>query len=59
MMTTSRSLAAAALTLAMLAVPSAAGAQPVRYRVVPLTEISSAQTSCVPTAINASGDVVG
>ena len=59
MMTTTRSLAAAALTLAVLATPSAADAQPIRYRVVPLTEISSVQTSCVPTAINASGDVVG
>jgi probable HAF family extracellular repeat protein len=59
MMTTTRSLAAAALTLALMAAPSAADAQTVRYRVVQLAEIASAQTSCVPTAINANGDVVG
>ena len=47
------------VALAVLAAPFTANAQTVRYRVVPLTEISSAQTSCVPTAINASGDVVG
>ena len=59
MMTTTRSLAAAALTLAVLAAPRVADAQTIRYRVVQLAEIASAQTSCVPTAINANGDVVG
>jgi hypothetical protein len=38
--------------LAVLAVALHRDAQTVRYRIVPLTEISSAQTSCVPTAIN-------
>jgi probable HAF family extracellular repeat protein len=33
--------------------------QTIQYRIVPLTEIPSAQTSCVPTAINEKGDVVG
>ena len=47
------------LALALLAAPFTANAQTVRYRVVQLAEISSAQTSCVPMAINASGDVVG
>jgi len=59
MMTTTRSLAAAALTLAVLAAPRVADAQTIRYRVVQLAEIASAETSCVPTAINANGDVVG
>jgi probable HAF family extracellular repeat protein len=51
--------AKAVLALALLAAPLAANGQTVRYRVVPLTEIQSAQTSCVPTAINELGDVVG
>ena len=49
----------ALLALALLSAPLAANAQTVRYRVVPLAQIPSAQTSCVPTAINANGDVVG
>jgi uncharacterized membrane protein len=49
----------AVVALAVMAAPFTANGQTVRYRVVPLTEISSAQTSCVPTAINAIGDVVG
>ena len=49
----------AVLVLAVIAAPSIANGQTVRYRIVPLTEISSAQTSCVPTAINTAGDVVG
>lgn len=47
------------LAVALLAAPFAVNAQTVRYRVVPLAEIASASTSCVPTAINAPGDSVG
>ena len=49
----------ALLALTVLAAPFTANGQTVRYRVVPLTEVSSAQSACVPTAINAGGDVVG
>jgi probable HAF family extracellular repeat protein len=49
----------AVVALAVLTAPFTANGQTVRYRVVPLTELASAQTSCVPTAINANGDVVG
>jgi hypothetical protein len=48
--------AKAALALVFLAAPLAANAQTVRYRVVPLTEIQTLQTSCVPTAINDNGE---
>ena len=49
----------ALVALLLLAAPVTVDAQSVRYRLVPLTEISSAHTSCVPTAIHASGIVVG
>src|SRR5262245_32079719 len=48
-----------AVTAALLALPSAAGAQTsVRYHVVKLAEIP-APSGCVSTAINDQGDVVG
>ena len=52
-------LTAVSLGLALLAAPLAVHGQIVRYRVVPLPEIASAHTSCVPTSINEAGDVVG
>jgi uncharacterized membrane protein len=56
---TCRRFASAALTLGLLATPLAASGQTTRYRVVRLSEIITTQTSCVPTAVNANGDVIG
>jgi hypothetical protein len=49
----------AALALLFAAAPLAADGRTVRYRVVPLTDISSGRTGCVPTAIDADGEAVG